>query len=47
MPACRIENGSVEAAHGHLKIGLSEALALRGSETFRIWRATRPFWPSS
>ena len=28
------ENGSVEAAHGHLKIGLKEALALRGSRDF-------------
>ena len=28
------ENGSVEAAHGHLKLGLKEALALRGSRDF-------------
>ena len=28
------ENGSVEAAHGHLKIGLKEALALRGCRDF-------------
>ena len=28
------ENGSVEAAHGHLKLGLNEALALRGSRDF-------------
>ena len=28
------ENGAVEAAHGHLKIGLSEALELRGSRDF-------------
>lgn len=28
------ENGSVEAAHGHLKTGLREALALRGSRDF-------------
>jgi transposase InsO family protein len=28
------ENGSVEAAHGHLKAGLGEALELRGSRDF-------------
>ena len=28
------ENGSVEAAHGHLKVGLAEALELRGSRDF-------------
>jgi len=28
------ENGSVEAAHGHLKLGLKEALELRGSKDF-------------
>jgi hypothetical protein len=28
------ENGSVEAAHGHLKVGLHEALELRGSRDF-------------
>lgn len=28
------ENGSVEAAHGHLKAGLREALVLRGSKDF-------------
>jgi transposase InsO family protein len=28
------ENGSVEAAHGHLKSGLGEALELRGSRDF-------------
>lgn len=28
------ENGSVEAAHGHLRVGLKEALSLRGSRDF-------------
>ena len=35
------KNGSVEAAHWHLKLGLKEALALRGSGGSRSWRAIR------
>jgi transposase InsO family protein len=33
-PGASHENGSVEAAHGHLKTGLREALDLRGSRDF-------------
>ena len=33
-PGVSHENGSVEAAHGHLKTGLREALELRGSRDF-------------
>ena len=40
------ENGSVEAAHGHLKIGLSEALALRGVRLSGSGRATRRSFPA-
>ena len=37
------ENGSVEAAHGHLKLGLSEALELRGSKDFADLAAYQAF----
>ena len=39
------ENGSVEAAHGHLKVGLNEALELCGSRDFAnlaAYRRERP-----
>ena len=38
-----IENGSVEAAHGHLKTGLREALELRGSRDFADVAAYQAF----
>jgi hypothetical protein len=37
------ENGSVEAAHGHLKAGLREALVLRGSKDFPDLAAYQAF----
>ncbi len=37
------ENGSVEAAHGHLKVGLHEALELRGSRDFADLAAYQAF----
>jgi transposase InsO family protein len=37
------ENGSVEAAHGHLKTGLGEALELRGSRDFPDLAAYQAF----
>ena len=37
------ENGSVEAAHGHLKSGLGEALELRGSSDFPDLAAYQAF----
>jgi predicted dehydrogenase len=37
------ENGSVEAAHGHLKVGLGEALELRGSRDFADLAAYQTF----
>jgi len=37
------ENGSVEAAHGHLKLGLREALELRGSKDFSNLEAYQAF----
>jgi hypothetical protein len=37
------ENGSVEAAHGHLKLGLREALELRGSKDFSDLEAYQAF----
>jgi hypothetical protein len=37
------ENGSVEAAHGHLKTGLNEALELRGSREFADLAAYQSF----
>jgi hypothetical protein len=37
------ENGSVEAAHGHLKSGLGEALELRGSRDFPDLAAYQAF----
>jgi hypothetical protein len=37
------ENGSVEAAHGHLKVGLREALELRGSKDFADLAAYQAF----
>jgi hypothetical protein len=37
------ENGSVEAAHGHLKVGLHEALELRGSRDFADLAAYQTF----
>lgn len=37
------ENGSVEAAHGHLKVGLGEALELRGSRDFADLAAYQAF----
>jgi hypothetical protein len=37
------ENGSVEAAHGHLKAGLGEALELRGSRDFTDLAAYQTF----
>ena len=37
------ENGSVEAAHGHLKSGLHEALELRGSSDFADLAAYQAF----
>jgi hypothetical protein len=37
------ENGSVEAAHGHLKTGLAEALELRGSREFPDLAAYQAF----
>jgi hypothetical protein len=37
------ENGSVEAAHGHLKTGLREALELRGSRDFADVAAYQAF----
>jgi hypothetical protein len=37
------ENGSVEAAHGHLKAGLGEALELRGSRDFADLAAYQTF----
>src|ERR1700687_5658525 len=37
------ENGSVDAAHGHLKVGLGEALELRGSRDFTDLAAYQTF----
>src|SRR6202158_2776059 len=37
------ENGSVDAAHGHLKVGLGEALELRGSRDFTGLAAYQTF----
>ena len=42
-PGVSHENGSVEAAHGHLKAGLREALALRGSRDFASIAAYQAF----
>jgi transposase InsO family protein len=37
------ENGTVEAAHGHLKTGLDEALELRGARDFPDLAAYQAF----
>jgi hypothetical protein len=42
-PGVSHENGSVEAAHGHLKTGLREALELRGSRDFADVAAYQAF----
>ena len=42
-PGVSHENGSVEAAHGHLKTGLNEALELRGSRDFPDLAAYQAF----
>ena len=41
------ENGSIEAAHGHFKRSIREALELRGSNDFAISPPIRPSWPRS
>jgi hypothetical protein len=41
------ENGSVEAAHGHFKAGLGEALELRGSRDFADLAAYETFCSSN
>jgi Mu transposase, C-terminal domain len=42
-PGVSHENGSVEAAHGHLKTGLREALELRGGRDFASLAAYQAF----
>ena len=37
------ENGSIEGPHGHLKRGIADALALRGSSDFKDLDAYRAF----
>ena len=37
------ENGSIEGPHGHLKRGIADALALRGSSEFEDLDAYRAF----
>ncbi len=47
MPACRMRTAASRRRTGTSRSGSVRRWRCAGPETFRIWRATRPFWPSS